>query len=242
MPNINLANASFANIPPGITIANQVATLTQNAANACGAYALVAAVEAFPTFPRNAQITYLGQNPLTISSAITVINTFPQIASAVYALSGILNPPPVPPELIPVAPPNIYPINGYNSLAVLAAAAIALGRNTIIYATLAGFAALGGFYPGEQARCIAVVGGGNVQIGTAIAPVNYQQPAPTQTQVIVVANVGGGLHFIARGSDGGYYDPGNGSLGNMWGNPDLQGFQAATGGNYNFGGVWMTIN
>lgn len=240
MPNINLQNPVFAAIPPGININNQVAMLTQNEPKACGAYALVAAVGAFQTFPINAQITYAGQNPLTISSAINVANTFPEIASAVYALSGILNNNP-PPELIALKQPNIYPIGGYNSLAVLAAAAIALGRSTKIHATDAGFAELNTKYAGEHARCISVVGAGNVEIGTQANPVKYQAPELTQTQLIVVAQ-NAALHIVARGSDGGYYDPGDGSLDNMWGDPDKQGFSVATGKNYSFGGVWMTIN
>lgn len=255
MPDINLQNPVFAAIPPGITINNQAALLTQNAANACGAYALVAAVGAFQTFPINAQITYAGQNLPAISSTIAMANTFRELAAAVYAMSGILNPPPnvqppqpPNPELMVPVPPNIYPINGYNSLAVLAAAAISLNRVPTIFATQAGFAMLSPFYPGEEDRCIAVVGVENVHIGGRGATVvTYQAPTATQTQVIVVANVGGGLHFVARGSDGGYYDPApavppHTNLGNMWGPPDNPGFNAATGGLYNFGGVWITIS
>lgn len=230
MPNITLATLAGIN---NLTALNQVAQMTQAQVNGCGAYALVAATGAFgnPPVPLATNITYNG-NAQTLLPA----DAFPQLAAKVYALTGILNPafPPIP------ANPELVPNNGYNSPAAMAQVALALGRAVIINITQAGYAALSPVYPGEYGRCVAVVGAPNVHVGTAMAPVNYAAPMAGETQIINVDNGGGGLHMLSRGSDGNYYDPANGSLGNAWGDPTLPGFNAASG--YTFTGLWLVLS
>ncbi|BAP56715.1 hypothetical protein THII_2418 [Thioploca ingrica] len=62
-----------------------------------------------------------------------------------------------------------------------------------------------------------------------------------ETQIICV-NSGAGLHMLGRGSNGDYYDPATGTLNNNWGNPDAPGFGGATGGMYEFTGLWLVLN
>jgi hypothetical protein len=230
MPNITLATLAGIN---GLNGGNQVAQMTQAQLNGCGAYALVAAAGAFgnPPVAVNTNIAYNGNN-----QQLTAADTFPQLAAKVYALTGILNPlfPPIP------ANPELVPNNGYNSPAALAQVAVTLGRHVTVNITQAGNAALSPVYPGEYGRCVAVVGGGNVHVGTALAPVNYAAPQVGETHIISVDNGGGGLHMLARGYDGNYYDPGHGTLGNNWGNPTLPGFNAASG--YTFAGLWLVLS
>lgn len=237
---------------------NTQAQMTQSAQNACGAYAMVAAVGAFGLFKFNEQIAQNLNQFALIFGLIARNYRFPALAAAVYELSGILNPNrPQGNEIInPHLPNNIYPTGGYNSPAVLAAAARSLGRNVSINATQDGFRNLAALYPGESDRCIAVVGQQNVHIGTQQNPVNYKEPSRDETQVIVViANArqqNQTLHMVARGSNNSnnnnnsnYYDPGTGRLQLNWGDPTNSQFPKKTakdGTEYTFGGVWMTIS
>ncbi len=250
MPEINL---NTLNNFPEIN-ANTVQQMTQNNQNACGAFALVAAVGAFGVFPINLQIAQNLNQFALIFGLIARNYRFRELAEAVYQLSGILNPnPALGNEIVALQMPNIYPTGGYNSLAVLAGVARSLGRQVSINATQEGFQNLAQQYPGERARCEAVVGQQNVHVGTPQNPVNYQVPAIEATQVIVVIGNAGmpnrTLHIVARGSvdannTSTYYDPGTGMLGLNWGDPDNPDFPlntAHTGTAYNFGEVWMTI-
>ncbi|MDD5411405.1 MAG: hypothetical protein PHF31_08325 [Methylobacter sp.] len=233
MPNITLVTLAGIN---GFNIGTQVAQMTQPAgSDECGAYALVAATGAFgnPPVAANTVIAYNGNNQL-----LSPADNFHQLATKVYVLTGILNIQ----RLIDQRPiiPELVAANGYNSPAALAQVAMTLGRAVTVNATQAGFALLNPLYPGEYARCVGVVGAGSVHVGTGMAPVNYAAPQPGETHIISVQNGGGGLHMLARGSDGNYYDPGNGSLGNTWGDPTLPGFNAASG--YTFAGLWLVLS
>jgi hypothetical protein len=229
MPDITLATLSGIN---GLNADNQAVQMAQAQANGCGAYALVAATGAFgnPPVVADTPIAYNGNN-----AELTPADTFPLLAGNVYALTGILNPS----RLVNQAAPELVDANGYNSPAAMAQIALTLGRQVNVNITQLGFEILDPLYPGEQERCTAVVGAGNVHIGTAEAPVNYAAAQPGETQIICV-QTNFGLHMVARGSDGNYYDPGNGSLGNDWGDPDAGGFFAAS--NYTFTGLWLVLS
>ncbi|HEY8036682.1 MAG TPA: hypothetical protein VIF37_13970 [Methylobacter sp.] len=230
MPNITLATLAGIN---GLNAANQTVQMAQAQANGCGAYALVAAAAAFgnPPVAENTAIAYNGNN-----AQLTPADTFPLLAGKVYALTGILNPSRA---LNPLAP-ELVAANGYNSPAAMAQIALTLGRQVIVNITQFGFESLSPLYPNEQERCTAVVGVGNVRVGTAAVPVNYAVSQPNETQIVCVQNNLGGLHMLARGADGNYYDPADGSLGNNWGDPDSGGFNAAS--NYMFTGLWLVLS
>jgi hypothetical protein len=97
----------------------------------------------------------------------------------------------------------------------------------------AGYANLNGLYPGETPRCIAVVGAPNVNVAAGPRPA----PAANETHLLCV-QAGGGLHWIAQGSNGLCYDPANGTVNNAW-NPVNTGNPA---GPYVFAGLWIVIS
>ena len=227
MPNITLGTLGGI---PGI---NQAA-MTQGNPNACGAYATVAAVGAHGGFPMQANLAYQNAGPQAVNNAaaIAVADTYHQLSAAVYTITGILN---IPAGAIPVNPELSTAGNVYNSPAAMAKAAIDMGRPAPqINIQAAGFANLGALYPGEQARCQGVVGVGNVNVAAG----NYAVPGANATHMVCVAVNNGGLHWVAQGSNGNFYDPASGSLNNAWapvntGNP--------MGPNYSCAGLWLVI-
>lgn len=231
MPNITIGGGGTLSGIPGVLNAG---TMTQAGANDCGAYALVAAVGAHGVFPVNANtpLAYVNAGPqaVNLNAAVAAAHTYPQLSAQVYAITGILN---NAAGAVPVVPELLAAGNVYNSPAAMAQVAMNLGRTVQINVQAAGFGPLNNLYPGEQARCTAVVGGGNVDVNAGA----YGAPAPNETHVVCV-DTGGGLHWLARGTNGDFYDPANGTLNNNWA-PTNTG--DPLGGNYTFTGLWMVI-
>ncbi|HTN17118.1 MAG TPA: hypothetical protein VL092_05525 [Chitinophagaceae bacterium] len=230
MPDISLAN--LAGIP-GVN----PAAMTQINPNACGAYAVIGAVGAFNVFPMAVPLTYAnaGPQPVNNASATLLADGYHQLSAAAYVVTGILN------DAIPNPPAAVVPElltagNVYNSPAAMAKVAMDLGRPAPqINAQPVGYAQLNFLYPGETPRCTGVVGAG--QVNTAAGA--YAAPAAAHTHIVCVQVHGGGLHWVAQGSNGLFYDPGDGSLNNAWapvntGDP--------MGPNYTFAGLWMVIS
>ena len=226
MPNITLATLN------GIPGVNQAA-MTQVNPNACGAYAIVAAVGAHGVFPFNANLAYASAGPqaVNLNAAVAVADTYLQLSTQVYGVTGILN---NAAGVVPVVPELLAAGNVYNSPAAMAQVALNLGRQVSINVQAAGFIALNVLYPGEQARCVAVVGAGNVNVAAGV----YAAPGALETHVVCVST-GGGLHWLARGSNGDFYDPGDGTLNNNW-NPVNA--NDPMGLHYTFTGLWMVIS
>lgn len=230
MPNISLITLA------GIPGVNQAA-MTQNNANACGAYAIIGASGAFGIFPRVAHLAYANAGPQAVNnnSAIALFDTYHQLSAAAYTITGILN------NAIPNPPAAVVPEllaagNVYNSPAAMAKVAMDLGRPAPhINTQAAGFAHLNALYPNERARCNGVVGAANVNVAAGA----YAAPGAQFTHVVCVQVIGGGLHWVAQGSDGMFYDPADGSLNNPWA-PVNTG--DAMGANYVFAGLWMVIS
>lgn len=229
MPNINLITLA------GIPGVNQAA-MTQNNANACGAYAIIGAAGAFGIFPRIANLAYANAGPQVVNnqSVTALADSYHQLSAAAYTITGILN------NAIPHPPAAVVPEllaagNVYNSPAAMSQVAIDLGRPAPhINVQAAGYAVLNALYPGETARCTAVVGAPNVNIAAGA----YAAPLALQTNVVCVQVAGGGLHWVAQGSDGLFYDPANGTVNNAWapvntGDP--------MGAHYTFAGLWLVI-
>ena len=240
MPNITLGTLA------GIPGVNQPA-MTQNGPLNCGAYALVAAVGAHGVFPVAAPlpvpVPLAYADPVTgvaTGAAINPADNYQQLSAAVYAVTGILNNAPPGPGGA-VVPELIAAGNVYNSPAAMAQVALNLGRNVQINVQAAGFGPLNALYPGAQARCIAVVGAANVNV--AAGP--YAAPGAAATQLVCVSTAllgaGGGLHWLARGTNGNFYDPANGTLANAWVAPAAPMALNTPVGPYFFTGLWMDI-
>jgi hypothetical protein len=230
MPDISLVTLA------GIPGVNQAA-MTQNNPNACGAYAIIGAVGAFGIFPRIANLAYANAGPQAVNnhSATALADNYHQLSAAAYTITGILN------NNIPNPPAAVMPEllaagNVYNSPAAMAKVAMDFGRPAPrISVQRAGYIFLNALYPGETPRCIGVVGAANVNIAAAA----YLFPAANQTHIVCVQVYGGGLHWVAQGSNGQFYDPANGSLNNNWA-PVNTG--DAMGPNYTFAGLWIVIS
>ncbi|NET16867.1 MAG: hypothetical protein F6K08_30660 [Okeania sp. SIO1H6] len=228
MPNINL------NTLRGIPGVDKDA-MTQNNDNACGAYAIIGAVGAFEVFPKVATLAYANHGPEEVNNTAQIANNnnYHQLSAAAYKVTGILsnkglNQPPVKPELLKAG-------NVYNSPAAMAKVAQDLGRQVQkINVQPDGFGPLNRIYPGARPRCEGVVGQANVIVDAG----NYAAPGQQQTHVVCVNNGTGGLHWVAQGSDGKFYDPANGSVNNTW-NPIKTGDPM---GYYYFAGLWMVIS
>ena len=241
MPNITAGNIGA--IPGGLA----PAAMTQPAgSDMCGAYALVAAVGAhggvFPVAAA-APVPLAYADPVTgvaTAAAINAADTYHQLSAAVYAVTGILNNA-APGPAGAVVPELIAAGGVYNSPAAMAQVAINLGRAVQINALAPGFAFLNALYPGAQARCIAVVGAANVNV--AAGP--YAAPGAAATQLVCVSTAllgaGGGLHWLARGTNGNFYDPANGTLANAWVAPAAPMALNTPVGPYFFTGLWMDI-
>lgn len=227
MPNITLVTLA------GIPGVNQ-ATMTQNGNNNCGAYAIIAAVGAHGVFPLVAKLAYADNGPQIVNQAANtaLADNYHQLSAAAYAITGILNnalgAAPVVPELLAAG-------NVDNSPAAMAKVAIDLGRQAPrINVQAAGFAVLGALYPGERARCNAVVGQNNVDV----AATPYAAPGVNDTHVVCVDAGGGLLHWVAQGSDGNFYNPADGTLNNNWAPVNTNDPM----GPYTFTGLWMVIH
>ena len=225
MPNISLANLVGI---PGVN----AAAMTQPNPNDCGAYAIIGAVGAFGVFPMAVPLAYQNAGPGVVNnnSAVAAPDNYHQLSAAAYIITGILNPPV---GAVPVAPELNGAGNSYNSPAAMAQVAIDLGRNPPqINTQAAGYANLGALYPGARARCEGVVGVAHVSVTAG----PYSRPTNDFTHIVCV-DTGAGLHWVAQGTDGNFYDPGNGTLHNVWA-------PVNTGdamGPYTFTGLWMVI-
>ncbi|AUP80213.1 hypothetical protein [Flavivirga eckloniae] len=230
MPNISLV--TLAGIP-GI----DQAAMTQNDPNACGAYVIIGSVGAFGIFPLVTDLAYTNEGPQEVdnASATALADDYHQLSAKAYMVTGILNNN-IPEQPAAVVPELLAAGNVYNSPAAMAQVAIDLGRPAPqINAQAAGYAFLNVLYPRETPRCVEVVGDANVDIDAG----DYAAPGAGQTHAVCVQVNGGGLHWVAQGSDGQFYDPDDGSLNNNWepvhtGDP--------MGVNYAFTGLWMVIS
>jgi hypothetical protein len=231
MPNISLMTLGGI---PDIGIAN---AMTQNNANACGAYAVIGAVGAFEIFPDDFNLAYENAGPEFVNNNAQILGTdnFHQLSAAAYIVTGILN---IPGMVVPVVPELHTDGNVYNSPAAMAKVAMDLGRPAPqINVQAAGFAELNALYPEEEQRCIHVVGVGNVNTN---AP-GYLQPAANETHLICVNVNLGGLHWIAQGSDGLFYDPADGLTNHNSSLVYPINTGTPIGAAYTFSGLWMVI-
>ncbi|MEH2237064.1 hypothetical protein [Nostoc sp.] len=225
---------------------NTVAQMTQVNQNHCGAYALVAAIGAFGRFPVQVgglPIAYQNAGPFPVArnAVLMPTNTYAQLAALVYQVVGILNLLPNP-LVFPVTPELGNGLNLYNSPAAIASVAMQIGaplpQLTVRVDTSAAGLQLLQFYPNEVQRCQCAVGMANVnETGTAV----YALPALNQTQIVCV-QANHNLHWVVRGSNGQWYDPGTGLMNNQW-NVDVVNNTIIAGMNvvYQFSGVWLTI-
>lgn len=229
MPDITLANLA------GIPGVNQAA-MTQNNPNACGAYAVIGAVGAFGVFPMAAPLAYVNGGPQVANrhAATALADNYHQLSAAAYTITGILNNAmPAPPA--PVVPELLAAGNVYNTPAAMASVALCLGRPVPqINAQAAGYAPLNFLYPGETARCVGVVGAAHVNTAAGA----YAAPAAGQTHIVCV-HAGAGLHWVAQGSNGLFYDPGDGSLNNAWAPVNTGDHMGPV---YTFAGLWIVIS
>ena len=100
--------------------------------------------------------------------------------------------------------------------------------------THAAYAVLGTLYPNELQNCLSVVG------AEVLLNAEYSNDiGESELQLLCVDNGSGGLHFIARGSNGLYYDPATGICTRNWGDPTLAAFVES---GYVFSGLWMVIS
>ncbi|NEY26833.1 hypothetical protein G4V03_01615 [Escherichia coli] len=188
--------------------------------NACGAYVLTAALAALVGWPNNRQISYGTQVRIILAQ-----DTFAVAAGKVFAVTGILPPPDE-----DVVPPD----GGYNSPAAMAKVACDFGLEVVINVTHAAYAVLGTLYPNELQNCLSVVG------AEVLLNAEYSNDiGESELQLLCVDNGSGGLHFIARGSNGLYYDPATGIRTLNWGDPTLAAFVES---GYVFSGLWMVIS
>jgi hypothetical protein len=236
MPNITLGTLG------GIPGVNQAAMTQPAGSDMCGAYALVAAVGAHGVFPVAANLAYndAGPQPVNLNAAINVADNYHQLSAAVYSITGILNN--APPGPAGAVVPELIAAGGvYNSPAAMAQVARDLNRTVQINALAPGFAFLNALYPGAQARCTAVVGAANVNTAAGA----YAPPGAAATQLVCVSTAplgtGVGLHWLARGSDGNFYDPANGTIANPWVAAAAPMALNTPVGPYFFTGLWMEI-
>ncbi|ROQ24196.1 hypothetical protein [Gallaecimonas pentaromativorans] len=225
MPNINLTTLAWV---PNV---NQASMTQPEDSNQCGAFALVAAVGAFGAFTANTVVSYqnAGPGPVNNQETITTELDFTGLSQRVYNVTGILN------HDLPAPDPELINGGDYNSPAAMAKVIADLGRpQPRVNVQQDGYQLLNALYPGETARCQQVVGAGNVNTDAG----QYGAPANGETHIVCVNVNDGGLHCLARGSDGHFYDPADGTLNNNW-NPVNTG--DAMGAHYTFSGLWIVI-
>jgi len=247
MPDINLGTLALIPGLAGLTAVAAARVMEQTpGSNLCGAYALVAAVGAYGPIAPNTVLTYsftAAAGRITLSRKTAALDPYRELGRKVYDVTGILNiGPPLPPP--PLPPPAVVPEllengNVYNSPAAMAKVAKDLGRAPRINALTDGILALGALYPGEQARCLTVVGAPNIKVDH----VSYDPPVAETHIVCVYSGMAPNfnLHWLARGSNGLYYDPRDGTLNNNWGGILPRGYLAPIGP-YFFAGLWIVIS
>ena len=188
--------------------------------NACGAYVLTASLATLVGWPNNWQIGYGGQVRVILAQ-----DTFAVAAGKVFQVTGILPPPGE--DIVP-------PDGGYNSPAAMAKVAYDFGLDVVINVTHEAYEALGALYPNELQNCLNVAG---VEV---LLNAEYSNDiADNALQLLCVDNGFGGLHFVARGSNGLYYDPATGVRSLDWGDPQLMTFVINSG--YAFSGLWLVL-
>ena len=228
--------------------------------NACGAYALTAALRAIPSVANVAYpITLYHSTPRTriLTPSITIDGTETDhiLARKIYKITGDL-------EIIGTLAngmtvtyedgPDLQ--NSPSSIAYVARQfGLTVTVNTIANAVQATAPPVAGGQPAsmsqqitsgllgaftdEVRRCMlsATVNapGGN---GT-ITGVDYADPQPNEVHLLCVVR-NGAMHWLTRGANG-FYDPGTGNLDNTW-TITLGG--AMTGGNYVFTGIWIVLS
>ena len=187
----------------------------------------------FDVFPVATHLAYAnnGLEAVNNISETFVGDTFAELSQSAYAVTGILNNAAGAPAVVP----ELLAAGGvYNSPAAMAQVVRDLERPEPQINIQPGAAGLLAMYPGEQARCTGVVGLGNINVAAG----NYAPPGVNDTHVVCVATGGGGLHWVAQGSDGNFYDPGDGSVNNVWAPVNAGDAMGA----YTFTGLWMVIN
>ncbi|MEM1182496.1 MAG: hypothetical protein AAGM22_29380 [Acidobacteriota bacterium] len=178
----------------------------------CGAYSLTAALAAHEVLPLEAgrrRLVFQTGETLRISEVLAGFS-YHQTAQRFFNLTGVLNPKRV------TAPgaqePELQPSGGFNSPAALASIALGFGLEVRIRIHQCALASLGQMFPGEEERCIAAVGEDQIEriwIGGGDQFIDL--PGDEQTQLICAAT-NSGLHWVARGSNGAFYDPSNGEV------------------------------
>lgn len=227
--------------------------------NACGAYALTAALRAIPSVANvNYPVTLYHSTPRTriLTPSIVIDGTEPDhvLASKIYRITGDL-------EILGTLAtgmtvtyedgPNLE--NSPSSIAYVARQfGLTVTVNTIADAATATAAALNGgpaatpcqqiasgllsTFTDEVRRCMlsATVNapGGN----GAITGVNYADPQQDEVHLLCVVR-NDNMHWLTRGANG-FYDPGTGNIDNTW---TITSGGAMNGGNYLFTGIWIVL-
>jgi len=222
MPNINIGTLSK------IPNVDKTAMTQPGGSRSCGAYAMVGVLGAFNKFPSDKQISYTNDGPEKVNNQATFNQgmKYPDLANEIYHVTGILNMPQGVPELIASG-------SMFNTPAAMAKVAKDMGMDNIKVNVLSkDYKGLSASYPNEENRCVDIVGRENVIID---AP-EYKAPKNDNEINVVCVFSGSSLHWLAQGSDGKFYDPGDGSVDNNW-NP-----VSGSMGSYTFAGLWITIS
>ncbi len=217
--------------------------------NACGAYALTAALRAIPSVANvNYPVTLYHSTPRTrILTPFIVVNGTEAdhaLASKIYRITGDL-------QILGAFTPGMTVTyedgpdleNSPSSIAYVAKQfGLTVTVNTIANAVQAATPCqqlangLLSKFTDEVRRCMlsATVNapGGN----GSTTGVNYTDPQPNEVHLLCVKK-GNSMHWLTRGANG-FYDPGTGNIDATW---TIAADGAMSGGGYDFTGIWIAL-
>ncbi|WP_146205955.1 hypothetical protein [Azospirillum sp. TSH58] len=214
--------------------------------NACGAFALAAALRAIPAVANLNYPIKLRHRPTDTGQSncqvdIDGYECDDSLARKIYRITGDL-------ELNLPAPAVYKDSPGLeNSPSALAYVARMFGR-TVTVNVIENSAAqstncqriatmLLTACPQEVARCSA-----DATVNAPGRPTTgfpYAAPAADEVQLLCVQNTAGGMHWLTRGANG-FYDPGDASINNGW-SIGTDGTMSAPLAGYGFTGIWIVL-
>lgn len=197
--------------------------------NACGAYCVAACLDAFGRQPVAAfDLDYnVPGTAVRRHSIIPSHATRDVFGRQIYVITGLLD---LNPALAGAAAAAQYrrEPDFYNAPSAMTWVARQLGSNVTVNVLPGVFAAVTAAFPSEQNMITAA--GGVVNGAAAYAP-----PGANEVQLLLVNN---STHWVARGSNGLYYDPADGVNTHTWVNPGGAGTAL---GPHTFSGLWMSV-
>ncbi|QCO18783.1 hypothetical protein D3869_26215 (plasmid) [Azospirillum brasilense] len=214
--------------------------------NACGAFALAAALRAIPAvadlnYPIKLRHRLTDTGPSNCQVDIDGYECNDSLARKIYRITGDLE--------LNLPSPGVYKDSPglQNSPSALAYVARMFGR-TVTVNVIANSAAqstncqciatrLLAACPQEVARCSA-----DATVNAPGCPttgVPYAAPANDEVQLLCVRTTAGSMHWLTRGANG-FYDPGDASI-NNGGAIDADGVMTGVPGNYVFTGIWIVL-